>query len=82
MPAQPRLTVHLLTPSHPCAAVEAALKVKGLEYERVEMPMGRHAEEMEKLYGAKTVPGAMFDGDPVHGSRAILERLDMGDLRR
>jgi glutathione S-transferase len=78
MPAQPRLTVHLLTPSHPCAAVEAALKVKGLEYERVEMPMGRHAGEMEKLYGEgrRTVPGLLIDDEPVHGSNAIFERLE------
>ncbi|HEV7495400.1 glutathione S-transferase N-terminal domain-containing protein [Baekduia sp.] len=78
MSEQPRITVHLLPPSHPCATVEAALKVKGLEYERVELKAGAHIEEMQRLYGEgrHTVPGAMFDDEPVHGSIAILERLE------
>jgi glutathione S-transferase len=78
MPAQPRLTVHVLGPSHPCLAVEAALKLKGLEHDRVELPVGRHVEEMEKLCGEGrgTVPGLLIDGEPVHGSNAIFERLE------
>jgi glutathione S-transferase len=78
MSAPPSLTVHVLPPSHPCAAVEAALKLKGLDYERVELEAGRHGEEMERLYGEgnRTVPGLLIDGEPVHGSNAILERLD------
>jgi glutathione S-transferase len=79
MPAtRPRLVFHVLPPSHPCATVEAALKLKGLEYEKVELPMGPHPEEIERLYGEgrRTVPGLMVDGEPVHGSNAILERLE------
>jgi glutathione S-transferase len=79
MPAtQPRITFHLLAPSHPCAAVEAALKLKGLDYERVELQPGPHVEQMAAVYGAErtTVPGAVFDDEPVHGSNAILERLE------
>jgi glutathione S-transferase len=78
MSAAPRLTIHLLPPSHPCAAVEAALKLKGLEYERVELQAGRHAEEMERVYGEgnTTVPGLLIDGEPVHGSNVILQRIE------
>jgi glutathione S-transferase len=78
MSEQPRIVLHLLGPSHPCATVEAALKLKGLEYERVELQAGPHVEEMKRLYGddRHTVPGAMFDDEPVHGSVAILERLE------
>jgi glutathione S-transferase len=78
MSAPPSLTVHLLPPSHPCAAVEAALKLKGLAYERVELQAGRHGEEMERVYGAgnTTVPGLLIDGEPVHGSNAILQRIE------
>jgi glutathione S-transferase len=78
MSEQPRIVLHLLPPSHPCATVEAALKLKGLEYERVELQAGPHVEEMKRLYGEDrhTVPGAMFDDEPVHGSIAILERLE------
>ncbi|HEV7750472.1 MAG TPA: glutathione S-transferase family protein [Baekduia sp.] len=78
MSATPSLTVHLLPPSHPCAAVEAALKLKGLDYERVELQAGRHGEEMERVYGEgnTTVPGLLIDGEPVHGSNAILQRIE------
>jgi glutathione S-transferase len=78
MSAQPRLVVHLLPPSHPCATVEAALRLKGLEYERVELQAGLHPEEMQRIYGEGngTVPGMLIDDEPVHGSNAILERLE------
>ncbi|MCW3005046.1 MAG: glutathione S-transferase [Conexibacter sp.] len=78
MSAQPRLVLHLLPPSHPCATVEAALKLKGLDYERVELRPGPHVEEMERIYGEGrgTVPGLLIDDEPVHGSNAILERLE------
>jgi len=58
--------------------VDAALRLKGLEFERVDLASGTHNEEMEKLYGEgnRTVPGVLVDGEPVHGSRAILERLE------
>ncbi len=58
--------------------VEAALAFKGLEYERVELTMGRHNPEVEEIYGegTRTVPGLMVDDEPVHGSRPILERLE------
>ena len=72
------LTLHVLPPSHPCKTVEAALAIKGLEYERVVLEPGRHNEEMEAIYGEgkRTVPGLVVDGEPVHGSRSILERLE------
>jgi glutathione S-transferase len=74
----PTLTLHVLGPSHPCRTVEAALRCKGLEYERVELTPGAHNEEMARLYGPdrRTVPGLLVDGDPVHGSRPILARLE------
>jgi glutathione S-transferase len=74
----PAITVHVLPPSHPCLAVEAALRHKGLEYERVVMESGRHGDAMEAIYGPgrRTVPGMVVDGEPVHGSQAITARLD------
>jgi glutathione S-transferase len=58
--------------------VEAALRLKGLEYERVALTPGTHPQEMQKIYGEgrTTVPGLLVDGEPVHGSRAILARLE------
>jgi glutathione S-transferase len=58
--------------------VDAALRLKGLEFERIDLTPGAHTEQMEKLYGAgnSTVPGLMIDDEPVHGSRPILARLE------
>jgi len=74
----PTITLHALPPSHPCLTAEAALRLKGVDYERVDLQPGTHVDEMQKIYGegATTVPGAVFDGEPVHGSRAILARLE------
>ena len=74
----PTLTLHVLPPSHPCKTGEAALRVKGLDAEIVTMTAGAHNDELEAIYGAgnRTVPGMLVDGEPVHGSRAILERLE------
>jgi len=73
----PELVLHVLPPSHPCMTVTAALRLKGLEHERVELAVP-HMERMQEIYGEgnHTVPGMLVDGEPVHGSRAILARLD------
>jgi glutathione S-transferase len=74
----PELTLHALPPSHPCMTVAAALDYKGLPYERVDFTPGEHVEKMQAIYGEGnwTVPGLLVDGEPVHGSCAILERLE------
>jgi glutathione S-transferase len=72
----PTITLHVLPPSHPCKTAIKALELKGLEFERVDLVPGPHVEEMERIYGARTVPGMVVDGEPVHGSRAILARLE------
>lgn len=78
--SQPAITLHHVPPSHPSRAVEAALRLKGLEFELVDVtePGGPHTESMEAIYGAGngTVPGLVIDGEPVHGSRAIMARLE------
>lgn len=79
MTSSPRITVHVLPPSHPCKTVLAALRLKGLEFEEVVLPMDEtRMGAMAAIYGEgrTTVPGALVDGEPVHGSRAILERLE------
>ena len=74
----PALTLHVLPPSHPCMTAEKALHLKGLEFEKVSLVPGEHNAEIERLYGegTRTVPGLLVDDEPVHGSRAILERLE------
>jgi len=72
------IVLHALPPSNPCMTVVGALRLKGLEYERVDLVPGEHVEKMQEIYGKGngTVPGAVIDGEPVHGSRAILARLE------
>ena len=76
--ASPTLVLHVLPPSHPCMTARAALRFKGLAYERVDLPLGQQVEPMAEIYGEHntTVPGMLVDGEPVHGSRAILARLE------
>jgi glutathione S-transferase len=75
----PTLTLHAMPPSHPCMTADAALRLKGLDFERVDLPLdGTHNESMAEIYGAgnTTVPGLLIDDEPVHGSRPILARLE------
>jgi len=72
------LTLHVIPPSHPCMTAAAALRLKGLDYETVVLTAGEHVAKMHEIYGEgnSTVPGMLVDGEPVHGSRAILARLE------
>jgi glutathione S-transferase len=58
--------------------VVGALELKGLEYERIDFAVGEHNEQIRAIYGEDrtTVPGMLIDGEPVHGSRAIVAALD------
>ena len=63
--------------SHPCAVVERALQLKGIDYERVDLVPMTHPAIMRARFGARTVPGVRFeDGTKVSGSRAIVRELD------
>ncbi len=76
--AAAQLVLHEIPFSHPCLAVSAALDRLGREYESVMLVSGRHADEVEGIYGEgrRTVPGLLVDDDPVHGTAAIFARLD------
>lgn len=77
MPTE-EIKLHVLPPSHPCMTVRAALDLKGLEYEVVTLDMGKHGSQVEELYGEgnRTVPGMFVGDEAVHGSTAILQRLE------
>jgi glutathione S-transferase len=76
--SSPSLTLHVLPPSHPSRAAEAALRLKGLEFEKVELVAGEHIAAMQEIYGEgrSTVPGLVVDDEPVHGSSAIFAKLE------
>jgi glutathione S-transferase len=71
------IDLYVVHGSHPCAAVERALELKGLEYRRIELPPPLHAPIQRVRFGARTVPSIRFEGgEKLSGSRAILKRLE------
>jgi glutathione S-transferase len=76
-----RLTLYVVHGSHPCAAVEKALTLKGMEYSRIEWPPPMHAPIQWVMFGARTVPAVKITADDgstekISGSRAIMRRLE------
>src|SRR3954447_121403 len=70
------LKLYVIPGSHPCATVEAALDLKGLPYERVDLLPGLSALLQLARFGRRTVPGLTVDGYKVSGSRLIMRTLD------
>jgi len=62
--------------SHPCAAVEAALALKSIDYDRVDLLPLSQTLIGPLRYGGSTVPGLRLDGKKLVGSRPIMRRLD------
>jgi glutathione S-transferase len=72
-----RLKLYVVPASHPCAAVERALQLKGLPYDRVDLLPLAHVVHQRVVFGRRTVPGLkLADGEKVVGSRTILRVLD------
>jgi glutathione S-transferase len=71
-----RLKLYVVHGSHPCAAVEKALSMKGLSYSVFEWPPPLHAPMQRLIFGARTVPALRLGDVKVQGSRAIMRRLD------
>jgi glutathione S-transferase len=69
-------TLYAVPASHPCAAVEKALQLKGIEYKRVDIPPVAHKPVQRALFGGGTVPGLVLDGEKILGSRRIMRALD------
>jgi glutathione S-transferase len=71
-----KIRLFVIPGSHPCAAVEVALRRKGLPFRQVNLlPMAQVALG-PLLYGGATVPGMRLDGERLVGSRTIMRRLD------
>lgn len=69
-------TLYALPGSHPVAAVEVALRLKSIDYRRVDLlPMSQILIGPLR-YGGTTVPGLRLDGERLVGSRTIMRRLD------
>jgi glutathione S-transferase len=68
--------LYVLPGSHPCAAVEAALRLKAIDYDRVDLLPMTQMLIGPLRYGGPTVPGMRLDGEKLVGSRTIMRRLD------
>jgi glutathione S-transferase len=68
--------LYVLPGSHPCAAIEVALKLKSIEYRRVDLLPMSQVLAGPLLYGGTTVPGFRIGREKLVGSRAIMRRLD------
>jgi glutathione S-transferase len=68
--------LYALPGSHPCAAVEAALKLKSIAFERVDMLPLSQLLVGPIRYGGNTVPGMRIGKERLVGSRTIMRRLD------
>ena len=66
----PKLTLHALPPSHPCMTVAAALQLKGLEFDRVDLA-GRAARRAD----AGDLRRGELDGPGPDGGRRAGPRL-------
>jgi glutathione S-transferase len=63
--------------SHPSAAVERALQLKGADYERIELITTLHKPMQRARFGGWSVPAVIFeDGTKVLGSRKIMRALE------
>ncbi len=62
--------------SHPCVAVEAALRHKGLEYEREDLAFGLSNFKQVMRFGNRTVPAMTVGRHRVTGSRLIMRTLE------
>ncbi len=71
-----KVKLYALPGSHPCAAVEVALRLKSIDYERVELLPLSQLVIGPLRYGGNTVPGLRIDGERLAGSRTIMRRLD------
>jgi glutathione S-transferase len=74
-----RLRLYVVHGSHPCAAVEKALSLKGLRYSVTEWPPPMQVPFQKLLFGDRTVPGLSIrngSSERIQGSRTIMRRLD------
>lgn len=74
----PELTLHVVELSHPCMTVEAALRLKGLDYERVVLQTGFQKDTVAEVYGEgnTTVPAMIAGDEKLTSSRAITAKLE------
>lgn len=62
--------------SHPCECAEAGMRLKRIDYTRMNLIPAFHKLVVRAHFDGTTVPALELDGERIVGSRAILRRLD------
>ncbi|MBJ7458514.1 MAG: hypothetical protein JHD02_04930 [Thermoleophilaceae bacterium] len=62
--------------SHPCEAVYAAARHKGIDFQKAEVPPALHRIMMRVMFGGTRVPAAVINGHKVQGTSMIFLALD------
>jgi glutathione S-transferase len=75
-PMNDRPVLYVIPGSHPCAAVEEALRRKGFDYERIDLLPLVHVPVALARFGGTSVPGLRFGRERICGSRPIMRFLD------
>jgi glutathione S-transferase len=74
---QPKLKLYVIPASHPCECVEAALRIKGLQYKRVDvLPVAHKLVIRAQRFAGNSVPALAIDTERIVGSRPILRRIE------
>jgi glutathione S-transferase len=68
--------LYVLPGSHPCAAVEVALRLKNIDFDRIDLLPMTQLVAGPLLWRGNTVPGMRIGGERIVGSRTIMRRLD------
>ena len=77
------MRLYVVHGSHPCAAVEKAMSIKGPSYDVTEWPPTLHAPMQLALFGARTVPALKLDGEKISDrGRSCAGSTGSGPIRR
>jgi glutathione S-transferase len=68
--------LYMFPGSHPCECAEAAIRLKGIAYTRVNLIPAFHKLVVRSHFPGITVPALALGDERILGSRAILHRLD------
>ncbi|MBJ7347815.1 MAG: glutathione S-transferase N-terminal domain-containing protein [Thermoleophilaceae bacterium] len=68
--------IYVIPGSHPCEAVMAAARHKGIAFKKVIVLPVMHKFQMKLMFGKSTVPAMKADGQKVSGSINILRTLE------
>lgn len=68
--------LYVIPGSHPSETAAAALRIKGIEFQRVNRLPVISRVQQRVLFPSARVPALRLDGEKISGSREILHRLD------